>query len=124
MRLIKKILLFSGIALCFVVLLLSGIGLYLYYHPDQIKPTIERSLSASTGASCTIENLSYSFKPMFLEAKGILLKPLKPKKTFSVEIRSIRADLVPVQVVFFQLPAFFVGQYGSSSYRPLFLSRH
>ena len=93
MMLIKKIFLVFAIALCFVVLLFSGIGLYLYYHPDQIKPTIERSLSASTGASCTIENLSYSFKPMFLEAKGILLKPLKPQKTFSVEIRSIRADL-------------------------------
>jgi hypothetical protein len=62
MRLIKKIFLFSGIVLCFVVLLLSGIGFYLYSHPDQIKPMVERSLSASTGASCTIENLSYSFK--------------------------------------------------------------
>jgi hypothetical protein len=93
MRLIKKIFLFSGIVLCFVVLLLSGIGFYLYSHPDQIKPMVERSLSASTGASCTIENLSYSFKPMFLEAKGILLKPLKPKKTFSVEIPFIRADM-------------------------------
>jgi hypothetical protein len=93
MRLIKKIFLFSGIALCFVMILFSGIGLYLYYHPDQIKPMVERSLSASTGASCTIENLSYSFKPMFLEAKGILLKPLKPTKTFSVEIPFIRTDM-------------------------------
>jgi len=75
------------------VILLSGIGLYLYYHPDQVKPMIERSLSASTGASCTIENLSYSFKPMALEAKGILFTPLKAKKTFSVEIRFIRADM-------------------------------
>ena len=93
MTLIKKIFLFSGIALCLVVLLLSGIGFYFYYHPDQVKPMIERSLSASTGASCTIENLSYSFKPMVLEARGILFNPLKPQKTFSMEIRSIRADM-------------------------------
>ena len=93
MRLIKKIFLFAGIFLCIVMLLLSGVGFYLYYHPDQIKPMVERSLSASTGASCTIENLSYSFKPMFLEAKGILLKSLKPPKTFSVEIPFIRADM-------------------------------
>jgi len=93
MTLIKKFFLFSGIALCVVVLLLSGIGLYLYYHPDQVKPMIERSLSASTGASCTIENLSYSFKPMVLEARGILFKPLKPQKTFSMEIPFIRADM-------------------------------
>jgi hypothetical protein len=93
MRLIKKIFLFSGMALCFVVILFSGMGLYLYYHPDQVKPMIERSLSASTGASCTIETLSYSFKPMVLEAKGILLNPLKPRKAFSMEMRSIRADM-------------------------------
>jgi len=93
MVLIKKIFLFSSIALCFVVLLLSGMGFYLYYHPDQVKPMIERSLSASTGASCTIENLSYSFKPMDLEAKGILLNPLKPQKTFSAKIRFIKADM-------------------------------
>ena len=91
--LIKKILLFSGIALLVVVLLLSGIGLYLYYHPDQVKPMIERSLSASTGTSCTIKTLSYSLKPMVLEARGILFKPLKSKKTFSMEVRSIRADM-------------------------------
>ena len=93
MKVIKKIFLFSGIALCFVVLLFSGIGLYLYYHPDQVKPMIERSLSASTGASCTIENLSYSFKPMVIEARGILFKPLKPQRTFSMELPFIRADM-------------------------------
>ena len=93
MKVIKKIFLFSSIALCFVVLLLSGIGLYLYYHPDQVKPMVERSLSAYTGASCTIENLSYSFKPMDLEAMGILFKPLKPQKTFSMEIPFIKADM-------------------------------
>jgi len=93
MVLIKKIFLVLGIALCFVVILLSGIGLYLYYHPDQVKPIIERSLSSSTGASCTIENLSYSFKPMVLEAKGILFKPLRPQQAFSMEIPFIRADM-------------------------------
>ncbi|MGB2930271.1 MAG: hypothetical protein WBB70_15315, partial [Desulfobacterales bacterium] len=93
MVLIKKIFLVLGIALCFVVIFLSGIGLYLYYHPDQVKPIIERSLSSSTGASCTIENLSYSFKPMVLEAKGILFKPLRPQQAFSMEIPFIRADM-------------------------------
>ena len=93
MTLIKKFFLISVIALCLVVILISVIALYLYYHPDQVKPMIERSLSASTGASCTIENLSYSFKPMFLEAREILLKPLKSQKTFYVKIPFIRADM-------------------------------
>jgi hypothetical protein len=93
MALIKKIFLVSGIVLCVVVILLSGTGLYLYYHPDLVKPIIERSLSASTGASCTIENLSYSLKPMVLEAKGISFKPLKAGRAFSMEIPFIRADM-------------------------------
>ena len=93
MALMKKTFLFSGMALCVVVLLLSGMGLYLYYHPGKVKPMIERSLSASTGASCTIETLSYSFKPMVLEAKGILLNPLKPRKAFSMKIPFIRANM-------------------------------
>jgi len=90
MKVIKKIFLFSGIGLSF---LFSGIGLYLYYHPDRVKPMIERSLSASTGASCTIEALSYSFKPMVFEARGILFKPLKPQQSFSLELPFIRADM-------------------------------
>jgi hypothetical protein len=93
MTLIKKIFLFSVIALCIVISLVSSIAIYLYYHPDQVKPMIERSLSASTGASFTIENLSYSFKPMSVEAKGILFKPLKPQETLSVKIPLIRADM-------------------------------
>jgi hypothetical protein len=70
MGLIKKIFLASGISLCVVVMLISGTGVYLYYHPDLVKPICERSLSASTGASCTVEKLSYSLKPMVLDAYG------------------------------------------------------
>ncbi len=93
MALIKKYFLASGIALCVVVILLSGTGVYLYYHPDLVKPIFERSLSASTGASCTIENLSYSLKPMVLEAKGISFKPLRAGQAFSMEIPSTRVDM-------------------------------
>ncbi|MFO7553675.1 MAG: hypothetical protein R6W88_00590 [Desulfobacterales bacterium] len=93
MTLIKKIFMISGIVLCFVVILISGIAIYLYYHPDQIKPMIERSLSASTGSSCTIKNLSYAFQPMVIEAEGVLFNPLKPQQNFSMEIRSVKADM-------------------------------
>jgi hypothetical protein len=93
MKLIKKIFLVLAISLCFIVMILSGMGLYLYYHPEQIKPMVERSLSASTGTSCTIESLLFSLRPMALEAKGISFKPLKPQQAFSLEIRFIRSDL-------------------------------
>ncbi len=89
---IKKILLVLAIVSCFIVVFFSGTALYLYYHPELIKPMVEASLSAS-GTSCTIENLSYSFQPMFLEVKGIHLKPLSRQQTFSMDVRFARADM-------------------------------
>jgi hypothetical protein len=93
MGLIKKIFLASGISLCVVVMLISGTGVYLYYHPDLVKPIFERSLSKSTGASCTIEKLSYSLRPMALEARDISFKPLKAGQAFLVKISSIKVDM-------------------------------
>ncbi len=93
MALIKKIFLVSGIALGIVVMLVSGAGLYLYYHPDLVKPIFVRSLSASAGAACSIEKLSYSLNPMVLEAEGISFKPIKAGQSFSVKIPSIRVDM-------------------------------
>ena len=90
---IKKFLLVLSIVLCFIMVFFSGVVLYLYYHPKLIKPIIERSLSASTGASCTIENLSFSFQPMAFEVKGIHLKPLSPQQTFSMDVRFVRVDM-------------------------------
>jgi len=93
MALIKKIFLVSGITLGVVAILVSATGLYLYYHPDLVKPIFVRSLSASTGASCSIKKVSYSLKPMVLEAKGISFKPLKDGQAFSMEIPFIRVDM-------------------------------
>lgn len=67
MRLIKKVVLISGIFLSFIVIILSGTGIYLYYHPEQIKPMIERSLASATGSSCTIERISWSLQPLAIE---------------------------------------------------------
>lgn len=93
MRLITKIVLISGIFLGLILISLSGISLYLYYHPERIKPMIERSLSATTGASCAIESLSFSLHPMALEARGIFFNTLKPKQASSMEIPFIRMDM-------------------------------
>jgi hypothetical protein len=93
MALIKKIFLASGIAFCVVVLIVSGTGLYLYYHPDFVKPILERSLSVSTGASCTIERLSYSLRPTVLKAEGISFKPSKAGQALSMKIPFIRVDM-------------------------------
>lgn len=93
MSFMKKIFLILGTALFLGVVLLSGLGLYLYYHPEQLLPIIERSLSAGTGSSCTIEGLSYSLQPLAIEAKGIHFKPLNRPQTFSIKVRFIRAQM-------------------------------
>jgi len=91
--LIKKIFLVSGFFLCVITVIFSGLGLYVYYHPERIKPMIERSLSATTGLSCTIESISWRFQPMVLEARGILLKTIGLQDAFTMEIPFIRADM-------------------------------
>ncbi|MFZ3044687.1 MAG: hypothetical protein WA151_02135, partial [Desulfatirhabdiaceae bacterium] len=93
MRLIKKIFLVSGVFLCFITVILSGLGLYVYYHPERIKPMIERSLSATSGYSCTIESISWRFQPMVLEARGILFKTIGLQQTFSMDIPFVRTDM-------------------------------
>jgi hypothetical protein len=89
----KKILLVLAIGLCITMVFFLGAGFYLYHHPEGIKPIIERSLSASTGSSCTIESLFYSFQPMALEIKGIHLKPQSSQPPFSMDVRFARADM-------------------------------
>lgn len=93
MRLIKKVVLVSVIFLCIIVVGLSSIGLYLYYHPERIKSMIERSLSATTESFCTIERISFSFQPMGLEASGIILESLKHHQAFSIKLPFIGADM-------------------------------
>ncbi len=94
MRVIQKFFLISGIFLCFALIGLSGMGLYLYHHPDRIKPMIERSLSGAVGASCTMETFSFSLHPMVVEAGGISVKNRnEPKPASSIVIPFIRTEM-------------------------------
>ena len=93
MTVVKKVFGILSIVLCLIVVILSGMGLYLYYHPEQIKPLVEKSLSASTGTSCTMDSLFFSLRPMALEARGISFKPVRSQQTFSLEIPFLRSDL-------------------------------
>jgi len=71
---------------------LVGLILYYYYHPSKIKGLVESSISASTGALCTIDDLSYAITPLKLEAKGILLKPGENQRGFHLEIPTLTAE--------------------------------
>ncbi|MDD2390348.1 MAG: hypothetical protein PHP23_11525, partial [Desulfobacterales bacterium] len=89
----KKVFLVLGISCLFVILSILGIGSYLYYHPERIKPVLERSLSAYSGSTCTMESLSYSFEPISIEVTNIRFNPLKPQEKFSMEIGFVKADM-------------------------------
>ncbi|MGD9972334.1 MAG: hypothetical protein AB7S77_04680 [Desulfatirhabdiaceae bacterium] len=93
MRTIKKIVLISVVFLCGIAIIISMAGVYLYAHPDQIKPAIEQSLSAATGYSCTIDSISFSLKPIVFEATGIMFHSLPPQPRFILNVSRIRADM-------------------------------
>jgi len=93
MQMIKKTALVAGLFLCFIVIALSGAGLYLYYHPEQIKPTVESALSTATASSCTIQKLSWSIKPMTMEATDISFKTLTDPQSTAVKIPFIRTGM-------------------------------
>ena len=93
MSLIKKALLILSLALFIILLSFSGFGLYLYYNPEKIKPMAERALSSYTGSSVTLESLSYSIKPLTVEAKNILIKSENQENNLSMELGFLRADM-------------------------------
>jgi hypothetical protein len=93
MRLIKTVVKISGIFLCFILISISGIGLYLYEHPERIKPMIENLLSAATNSVCTIESFSFSLGPMAIEAVGVKFKTMKSRQASSLEIPFIRTGM-------------------------------
>ena len=94
MKLRNKIILSICIAAFLLLASVCGTILYYYYHPQRIKPLIENTISTSTGTLCTIRNLSYTTKPLSIEAEGITLKPGKHQGGFDLEIPNLKIDLM------------------------------
>jgi hypothetical protein len=93
MRLVKRIVLFSSIFLCCITVIISIIALYLFYHPERIQSMMERSLSAATGSSCSMESLSLTLKTLVIEARGVVFETSGPQPAQALKIPFIRADL-------------------------------
>lgn len=89
----KKAFLILGSICLLAILAVLGTGFYLYYNPRQIKPFLERSLSAYADSTCTIAHLSYSLRPTRIEARDISFTPRKPQKKASLTIRLVKADI-------------------------------
>jgi len=79
-----------------ILLFLVSIGiacLYLYHTPSAVKPFIEKSVSKSTQSTCTIKSLSYSLKPLSLQAAGITLRPMDPHQGVHLQIQDLHAAM-------------------------------
>ncbi|MFC1821261.1 hypothetical protein ACFL9T_01025 [Thermodesulfobacteriota bacterium] len=93
MRVSRKILLaFVTIGLV-LILSLAGLGIYLYSHPEVIKSFIQKSIATATGASCTINNLSFSLKPLLIQSAGLSLIRIEGDEGYDLKIKSLRAEM-------------------------------
>ncbi|MBW2172499.1 MAG: hypothetical protein JRF69_11095, partial [Deltaproteobacteria bacterium] len=86
------------LTICVIAILVIGsltaTILYYHHHPSALKTLIEKSVSASTGTSLTIGDLSYSISPLSVRAKGIILEPGKDQHGFYAAISDLKADMV------------------------------
>lgn len=93
MALKRKIFFVSLAATILLGACVAGVILYLYHHPSRIKPLVEQAVSSSTGAFCVIDDLSYAFEPMRVEARGITLRPGENQSGFLVKVPAFRAEI-------------------------------
>ncbi len=91
MKIRKTLLILFGIFL-FALMLSIGAGLYYYTHPPMVKPLIEKAASRTTGASVSIQHLSYSLNPIKIHAKGISFQPAGEENGLSAQIQDFVAD--------------------------------
>ncbi len=89
----NKLLLVFCIGVLLIIASLCGAILYYYFHPSAVKALIEKSIARSTGTSFEIKSLSYSLKPLQIQAKGILFKPGEDLRGFYLEIPELIADM-------------------------------
>ena len=88
-----KLLLVFCIGVLLIIASFCGAILYYYFHPSAVKAFIEKSIARSTGTSFEIKSLSYSLKPLKIQAKGILFKPGEDLRGFYLKIPELIADM-------------------------------
>ena len=81
--------------LVFLFLLFSLLGVIAFYvqHPSKIKPLIEAAVSRSTGAQCAIDTISYSFKPLSAQIRGLSLSPAGDPDGFRLDVPELRVEM-------------------------------
>jgi hypothetical protein len=87
----RKILILLGLGL--VLALCTGVAAVFYYaeSPGALKALLERSLSRTTGAQCTIGEFAYSLNPLSIRARDIEL--IDPVQHFHLEVPELTTEL-------------------------------
>jgi len=88
----KVILIFFCLLLLSLFTLFGFIAFYAH-HPSKIKPLIEAAISRSTGARCTIETLSHSFRPLNVQLTGLSLRPAGDSDDFHLQVPELKAEM-------------------------------
>jgi hypothetical protein len=83
------------VALFALFLLLSLVGVIAFYvhHPSKLKPLIETAVSKSTGARCTIDTISYSFRPLRAQVKGLSFRPAGDTDGFALDVPELKVEM-------------------------------
>jgi hypothetical protein len=93
MRKKGKVVLTLFLLVLFLLLSLLGAIAFYAYHPSKVKPFIESAVSRTTGAQCTIDTLSYSFKPFAAVMRGLSLRPAGDSEGFELNVPELRAEM-------------------------------
>jgi hypothetical protein len=89
----KGILIFALLGL-FLLLSLVGVIAFYVHHPSKIKPLIETAVSKSTGTQCTIDTISYSFRPLRAQVKGLSFRPAGDTDGFALDVPELKVEMV------------------------------
>ena len=81
----KPFIIACGIAVLVLACLLVAL-FYLWKHPSAMKLKIEKSVSAATGTSLTLGELSFSLSPLRVHAKNIKVSPGKTTGGFELTV--------------------------------------
>jgi hypothetical protein len=87
----RKIFILLGLGL--VLALCTGVAAVFYYakSPGALKALLERSISRTTGAQCTIGEFAYSLNPLSIRARDIRL--IDPVQHFHLEVPELTTEL-------------------------------
>jgi len=88
----KVILVFPAVIFLTAAFLLA-VALYYYSHPSAVQPLLEKALSRVTGNPVTIQEISYSLRPLRIHARGIRLGSLKGPGDFRLVVPELGADM-------------------------------